>query len=50
MRKLFVIIIVLLQFKAIAQVKLAGSYGLDLKVQQFLEVVHSYDGLPLQEL
>lgn len=50
MRKLFVIIIVLLQFKAIAQAKLAGSYGLDPKVQQFLEAVHSYDGPPLQEL
>lgn len=50
MRKLFVIIIVLLQFKILAQTKLAGSYGLDPKVQKFLEAIHSYDGPPLQEL
>ena len=50
MRKLLVIIIVLLQFTSIAQTKLAGSYGLDPKVQNFLEGIHSYDGPPLQEL
>lgn len=50
MRKLLVIIIVLLQFTSIAQTKLAGSYGLDSKVQKFLEAVHSYDGPPLQKL
>jgi len=33
-----------------AQVKLAGSYGLDPTVQEFLEVIHSYNGPPLQEL
>ncbi|TDQ28808.1 alpha/beta hydrolase [Tenacibaculum caenipelagi] len=50
MRKLLVIIVVLLQFKSVAQAKLAGSYGLDLAVQEFLEVIHSYQGPPLQNL
>lgn len=50
MRSLFILWIILLQFKAIAQVKLAGSYGLDPKVQEFLEEIHAYQGPPLQEL
>ena len=50
MRKLLVIIVVLLQLKSAAQSTLAGSYGLDPTVQEFLEAIHSYQGPPLQDL
>lgn len=50
MKKLLFIIVVLLTFNIKAQAKLAGSYGLDPAVQEFLEAIHSYNGPPLQDL
>ncbi len=50
MRNVLVISIIFLQLQLIAQAKLAGSYGIDPSVQEFLEAVHAYKGPSLQEL
>lgn len=50
MRSVLITISLLIGIKCWGQAELAGSYGLDPKVQYFLEVIHSYNGPPLQEL
>lgn len=50
MKYVFIISTFLIQLSAIAQARLAGSYGLDPTVQNFLEVIHSYEGPPIHEL
>lgn len=50
MRFMIFLCVAFLQYSILAQAKLAGSYGLDPTVQQFLEVIHSYDGPPIHEL
>lgn len=50
MRNVLVISIIFLQLQLMAQAKLAGSYGIDPTVQEFLEAVHAYKGPSLQEL
>lgn len=48
--RIFFLLIVLLQLSVTAQNKYAGSYGLDPKVQTFLEDIHAYTGPPIHEL
>ncbi|PKH49544.1 hypothetical protein CXF68_02045 [Tenacibaculum sp. Bg11-29] len=50
MKHILIVLCLFLGINNYAQVKLAGSYGLDPAVQEFLEVIHSYNGPPLQEL
>ncbi|WP_299839482.1 alpha/beta hydrolase [uncultured Tenacibaculum sp.] len=50
MRYIILFCIVFLPYNILAQAKLAGSNGLDPTVQQFLEVIHSYNGPPIHEL
>lgn len=50
MRYTILFCIVFLQYNILAQAKLAGSYGLDPTVQQFLEIIYSYNGPPIHEL
>lgn len=50
MRKVIILLAIIFQLKGIAQTNLAGSYGLDPDVQEFLNAIHSYDGPPLQDL
>ncbi|CAM1344987.1 alpha/beta hydrolase [Tenacibaculum amylolyticum] len=49
-RSLLALCICLFQLTLKAQTKLAGSYGLDSDVQEFLNAIHSYTGSPLQDL
>ncbi|AUC17045.1 hypothetical protein BTO06_07225 [Tenacibaculum sp. SZ-18] len=49
-KHLFLILLIAFHIKISSQSKLAGSYGLDSDVQEFLNVIHSYEGLPLQDL
>lgn len=50
MKKILIILSLFIGIKAYTQAELAGSYGLDPQVQEFLEVIHSYQGPPLQDL
>ncbi len=50
MRYIILFCVAFVQYTTLAQAKLAGSYGLDPMVQQFLEVIHSYNGPPIHEL
>ncbi|WP_053056618.1 alpha/beta hydrolase [Tenacibaculum mesophilum] len=50
MKKIVMILSLFIGVKTYTQVNLAGSDGLDLYVQEFLEVIHSYQGPPLQDL
>ncbi len=50
MRILIILLAIIFHLKGIAQTNLAGSYGLDPDVQEFLNAIHSYDGPPLQDL
>ncbi|WP_435262561.1 alpha/beta hydrolase [Tenacibaculum sp. nBUS_03] len=48
--KLVVLLFVFKSVFSFGQANLAGSYGLDPVVQNFLEVIHAYQGPPIQEL
>ncbi|MDO6674112.1 alpha/beta hydrolase [Tenacibaculum sp. 1_MG-2023] len=50
MKKIVMILSLFIGVKTYTQVNLAGSDGLDSQVQEFLEVIHSYQGPPLQDL
>ncbi|MBU2996785.1 alpha/beta hydrolase [Cellulophaga baltica] len=50
MRVLLIYFFVFCHFKTVAQNKYAGSYGIDAKVQEFLEEIHSYTGPPIHDL
>ncbi|WP_299106282.1 alpha/beta hydrolase [uncultured Tenacibaculum sp.] len=50
MRYITIVLLLFLGTKNYAQAKLAGSYGLDPAVQEFLEAIHSYNGPPLEKL
>ena len=50
MKYLIILFFSIVSIQSYAQARLAGSYGLDPKVQEFLELIYSYDGPPIHEL
>lgn len=50
MKQSYIYLFLFISCLGFGQARLAGSYGIDPEVQQFLESIHSYDGPPIHEL